>query len=569
MDSLDVAFSLQLTAANDQDVLITSQSLAAFQTVLRCTHLQEFWGTIAHVPDNSGFVKALRAFHSSADRQATRLDALGEILGVSPLDPATHSQTAVQFHAMLSSLMVSSAPTQFTVSLRKYFETRLQQFSAAAYGGWVRDVDSDRSSEEDLEFYKEIVDFNAMKVLPQEWIDEVCNVSRWLQDLGLGAMCEEAYTVVLREKLQSRIQRTGASTFDKPMLAPMLSWLNAVPLPFLQLLLPRALGEGMYLQWCSRLRWLVYETLGALRTTELFDMICDYPESIPAISDLQECLRNTNQYGVVVSTLLNSIQKRLLQSGAATSLILGQFVSTIRVLRELDPAGVLLAAVRTPLQHYLRCRKDTIRCIVTMLTDEGTGLGALDGVSGESLLEELGRSACKRDDDEHDSPLSPERPGGFAVIPCRTVSHMEGWMPEAVDAEPRRTARIRSVTDILSMLIAVYGSKELLVNEYRALLAERLLAKDDYHIERETRTLELLKLRFGETNMHDCEVMLKDMGDSKRTNSNIKTPALHAETPATQQDIEHAVGPYSILVLWSKLGFVLYSHQYRLVFGSG
>lgn len=100
-----------------------------------------------------------------------------------------------------------------------------------------------------------------------------------------------------------------------------------------------ALGEGMYLQWCSRLRWLVYETLGALRTTELFDMICDYPESIPAISDLQECLRNTNQYGVVVSTLLNSIQKRLLQSGAATSLILGQFVSTIRVLRELDPAG--------------------------------------------------------------------------------------------------------------------------------------------------------------------------------------------------------------------------------------
>lgn len=69
--------------------------------------------------------------------------------------------------------------------------------------------------------------------------------------------------------------------------------------------------------------------------------------------------------------------------------------------------------------------------------------------------------------------------------------------------------------------------------------------------------------------MHDCEVMLKDMGDSKRTNSNIKTPALHAETPATQQDIEHAVGPYSILVLWSKLGFVLYSHQYRLVFGSG
>ena len=44
--------------------------------------------------------------------------------------------------------------------------------------------------------------------------------------------------------------------------------------------------------------------------------------------------------------------------------------------------------------------------------------------------------------------------------------------------------------------------------------------------EKEIRNLELLKLRFGEAPLHQCEVMLKDVGDSKRINT-----ALHAEKP--------------------------------------
>ena len=41
------------------------------------------------------------------------------------------------------------------------------------------------------------------------------------------------------------------------------------------------------------------------------------------------------------------------------------------------------------------------------------------------------------------------------------------------------------------------------------MLADRLLAKADYDCDREIRTLELLKLRFGDTNLNNCEV---DMG---------------------------------------------------------
>ena len=38
------------------------------------------------------------------------------------------------------------------------------------------------------------------------------------------------------------------------------------------------------------------------------------------------------------------------------------------------------------------------------------------------------------------------------------------------------------------------------------MLADRLLAKTDYDCDREIRTLELLKLRFGDTNLNNCEV---------------------------------------------------------------
>jgi len=39
----------------------------------------------------------------------------------------------------------------------------------------------------------------------------------------------------------------------------------------------------------------------------------------------------------------------------------------------------------------------------------------------------------------------------------------------------------------------------------RVMLADRLLAKADYDCSREVRTLELLKLRFGDVNLHTCE----------------------------------------------------------------
>ena len=86
---------------------------------------------------------------------------------------------------------------------------------------------------------------------------------------------------------------------------------------------------------------------------------------------------------------------------------------------------------------------------------------------------------------------------------------------------PATASKSRRASDIISMLVNIYGSKELFVNEYKTLLADRILSNFVFEISREVRYLELLKLRFGESQLHNCEVMLKDVADSKRINTRI------------------------------------------------
>lgn len=61
-----------------------------------------------------------------------------------------------------------------------------------------------------------------------------------------------------------------------------------------------------------------------------------------------------------------------------------------------------------------------------------------------------------------------------------------------------KPSKSRRTSDVISMLVNVYGSKDLFVKEYTTLLAERLLSSWNYDTEKEYRYLELLKLRYDE-----------------------------------------------------------------------
>ncbi|KAG8570290.1 hypothetical protein GDO81_011197, partial [Engystomops pustulosus] len=146
----------------------------------------------------------------------------------------------------------------------------------------------------------------------------------------------------------------------------------------------------------------------------------------------------------------------------------------------------------------IRTREDTVRQIVAGLTGDAEGDLANELSKADPVVLENGQES---DDD---------------------VSEPEDWTPDPVDADPGKSGSKRRSSDIISLLVSIYGSKELFINEYRTLLADRLLHQFSYSSEREIRNVELLKLRFGEAQMHYCEVMLKDMADSRRINSNIR-----------------------------------------------
>ena len=123
----------------------------------------------------------------------------------------------------------------------------------------------------------------------------------------------------------------------------------------------------------------------------LFSFLSTNIGSSPAIEDLKLCLEYTGQHSKLVESFISALCYRLLTAGASTNDILHQYVSTIKALRTIDPAGVFLEAVGEPIRDYLRGRRDTIKCIVTMMTD-GTGAhSSSSGNPGDSLLEELNR----------------------------------------------------------------------------------------------------------------------------------------------------------------------------------
>lgn len=141
-----------------------------------------------------------------------------------------------------------------------------------------------------------------------------------------------------------------------------------------------------YLNYVVRLEFFIWDTCMHFLNF-LLSGLC----SSPAIEDLKQCLEYTGQHSKLVESFISALRYRLLTAGASTNDILHQYVSTIKALRTIDPAGVFLEAVGEPIRDYLRGRKDTIKCIVTMLTDGTGGNSNLSGNTGDSLLEELNR----------------------------------------------------------------------------------------------------------------------------------------------------------------------------------
>ncbi len=385
-----------------------------------------------------------------------------------------------------------------------------------------------------------------------------------LQSVGLGGyQAQRIFAEVMSDILTSHIKTTYAGVWTSPssVVEQLRDWVENsfsrfVVEIFSSMKTIDASGndELIDVTHADVERWqeMGVNKLGALRTDELFNVIVEWENgSQGAIEDLKRYVTTPSSRTYLTTTFSSVVSYRLLQPGASTTEILQVYISIIRAFTLLDPKGVLLDRVARPIRRYLRERDDTVTIVVGGLLADPED----DSSAGDVLLElavEMNQSTSAKGGDEADD-------GGLDYDDM-------SWMPDPVDAGPEYKKSKNS--DVIGSLISLFESKDVFVKEFQNILGERLLKKE-YEFDREIRVLELLKLRYGEAALQACEVMLRDILDSRRVDafihkdkeldlndesapelhtrilSHLFWPSLHSETFFIPPEVESLQSRYS------------------------
>lgn len=107
----------------------------------------------------------------------------------------------------------------------------------------------------------------------------------------------------------------------------------------------------------------IMERLAKQRIRHLLDYVKAWPHSTGAILDLRECMHSSEVKIQIATSFTQQLSRRLLHAGVTTSELLSIYINVIMAFKTLDPRGVLLDKVATPLRAYLRHRDDTVRII--------------------------------------------------------------------------------------------------------------------------------------------------------------------------------------------------------------
>lgn len=336
-----------------------------------------------------------------------------------------------------------------------------------------------------------------------------------LQSVGLGDnQAQRAFAEAMSETLTSYIKTSYAGQWTSPsvILESLHDWMENNFARFVVEVLASLKERSMYTASRSTEvthadveRWLVVgiSNLGVLRTDELFNIIVDWDDSKGAIEDLKRYVTVPSSRTYLTTTFSTILAHRLLQPGASTNEILQIYISIIRAFTVLDPKGVLLDRVARPIRRYLRERDDTVTIVVGGLLADPEDENSTGDASIELAIEMSKSSGLKGEDDADVGELD------FDDL---------NWVPDPVDAGPEYKKSKNS--DVIGSLISLFESKDVFVKEFQNILGERLLKKE-YDFDREIRVLELLKLRFGEASLQACEVMLRDIQDSRRVDTSI------------------------------------------------
>ncbi|KAG0766226.1 hypothetical protein G6F57_004973 [Rhizopus arrhizus] len=347
----------------------------------------------------------------------------------------------------------------------------------------IEDVNSWLLDEED-----NTIDIDDIKSKLQQFLD-ICS--------KLNALCLEPDWVkilkgIIKERLNSK---EWEEEHYVSLVHIQLKWLHVLILPWISYLMPKS-GKKEddwfeFLRQKIKAEHILYETIYQFRIPAILDVIWDIPETDEAILDLQITANKRGLLNHLQQKLIQEIRERLLQQGVFTIDILDYYASCIRCLRRIDPSCKILMAVTEIIQAYMSgYRNDVAKGVVEMIRDSDTY-----------------SHVCRSDDDN---------PYVFTALELN--NEQTQVEPEFIKED--MLAKLRRLqtksTDITAMLISMCNPVKDFVTAYSNQLGKMLLSTKDYDIDAEILRLETLKLNFPPNTFIRCDIMLKDVADSKR-----------------------------------------------------
>ncbi|OAL46053.1 hypothetical protein IQ07DRAFT_574930 [Pyrenochaeta sp. DS3sAY3a] len=342
-------------------------------------------------------------------------------------------------------------------------------------------------------------------------------LTRLLQGLdrvGLGDdLAQKAFAHTMNKLLDSFIMShyQKVDWYAKRSIVPHLKlWIQDGFCPFAELVLECLKCDHSNIL-PTEVNWWQEMSLGRLgraRVDDLFDFVINWDKSLGAILDIKEYLKITGAKTHLTTSFSSQISRRLFHPGATTTYILNVYISIIRSFYELEPKGVLLERVARPIRRYLKEREDTARIIISsLLTDLSDETGTKFSSNGELSYE-----------------IAFEMAKPFANFGHEADEELNwgdmNWQPLPTDASP--DYKKSKIQDVIWFLLTLW-EREDFINELKNILGDHLLRCQDPEYVKEIRLLELIKMRLGDEKLLACEVMLKDVLDSKSINASIRT----------------------------------------------
>jgi anaphase-promoting complex subunit 2 len=347
----------------------------------------------------------------------------------------------------------------------------------------------------------------------REFRERMTTLLQGLERVGLGGdSAQKAFAHAMNKLLDSFITShyLKVDWYSKKSIVPqMRMWIKDGFCPLVELVLEcLRCGQSSVLPTeVSSWQEMALARLGRARVDNLFDFVINWDKSLGAILDIKEYLKVTGAKQHLTSSFSQQISRRLLHPGATTTYILNIYISIIRSFHELEPKGVLLERVARPIRRYLKEREDTARIIISsLLTDLSDETGAKFSSNSE-LSYEIASEMAK--------PFTNYGQDADEELNWNDMN----WQPLPQDASP--DYKKSKVEDVVWFLLTLW-EREDFINELKNIYGDHLLRCQDPEYEKEIRLLELIKVRLGDDKLQACEVMLRDVLDSKRINATIR-----------------------------------------------